>query len=792
MRILDLSWGIAGPVGVWLLAEQGADVVKVEPPGGDPFRAQPGAPVWHRSRRSIELDLTTDGGRAAWADLVASADVVVEAFAPGTARRLGIDHATLAAAHPHLVVCSVPAYPEGHRAAGRAGYDALVQARSGLQWEQPGWRPGPVHLHFPAPSFGAAFLVATGVLAALVARQRTGRGQHVRTSLYQGVLAFTTQIWQEHERADADLRLMMGKTYPPGVHQASIYECAGGEWIHAATMNGLQPTRSLEDVLGVEAPDPLALFTDPSARAAHDDRLRAAFRRRDRDGLVEELHAAGLGAEPIVPMRDALAHPQLVANGMVARVDDPALGPTTQVGVPIRLSATPGAVQGPQPPVGQHTAEVLAEAAARARASGPGRGPSAPVPPPAGEPPAPGAGPLAGMRVLDLGQYLAGPFGAMVLADLGADVIKVEPTRGDGMRIVGKPFIGCQRGKRGLAVDLKTEAGRDLVLRLAETADVVLHNMTKGTAERLGLGEAAFRARNPAVVHCNTYAYGPEGPLSHFGGLDPLYQAVCGLEYEAGAVAQGNAPLYLRFGMVDTANALASVVGILAALVHRGETGEGQDVWTSLLNGGAIFGSDVVLTADGRAHGRPGLDAGLHGLSPCYRLYETQDGWIQVAAVTPEAWRALCETLGCGDLAGDERCATVADRIDHRAELEPRLESAFRAQTAVAWRIRLDAAGVPAEVAVDTNDGELALHDADNERLGLVVEYEHPRLGRLRQLGRLIDFSATPFTPHRPPPLLGQHTREVMRAAGYDDANIDRLVAEAVVSEPGDDDPWPL
>lgn len=365
VRVLDLSWGVAGPVGVLLLAELGADVVKVEPPGGDPFRRQPGYHVWNRSRRSVVLDLKADEGREAFLRLCRDADVLVETFSPGTMQRLGLSYEDIAARSPHLVFCSVPAYPPGHRFADRPGWDATVQARSGMQSEQPAWRPGPTYLHFPAPSMAACFLLASGVLSALIRREETGRGQHVETSLYQGVLAYTTQIWQEHERAPAGFHSVMAKTYPPGIHQSSLFECADGEWIHAATMNGRTATRTPEDILGldpVDSMDPRAIDADQERRAAHEARLRAAYRRRRRDELVEEFHAAGLGAEAVTPMAEVFSHPQFLANGMVANVHDPELGPTTQVGVPAVLRRTPGAVQGGQPPAGAHSRQVLAEA----------------------------------------------------------------------------------------------------------------------------------------------------------------------------------------------------------------------------------------------------------------------------------------------------------------------------------------------------------------------------------------------------------------------------------------------
>ncbi len=398
-------------------------------------------------------------------------------------------------------------------------------------------------------------------------------------------------------------------------------------------------------------------------------------------------------------------------------------------------------------------------------------------------------GPLTGVVVLDLGQYLAGPFAPMVLADLGAEVIKVEPVRGDGMRMAGMPFVGCQRGKLDFAVDLKTPEGLEAVMRLAEIADVVHHNMTKGTAARLGVDYDALKARNPDLVHCNTYAYGAEGPLSESGGLDPLYQAACGLEFEAGPVSEGNAPLYLRFGMTDTANAMVSAVGVLAALYHQRRTGEGQDLWTSLLNGAAVFGSDVFLVEGQPGPVRPGLDRNQVGVSPCCRLYQTQEGWIQLAAFASGQWAELCRLLGRPAL---ERYETFEARVGARVQIESELEPIFLTRTAVAWFHSLSEAGVDVEVSIDTNDGEVMLHDADNERLGLVAEYPHPMLGQLRQFGTLIDFSESPTGPYGPPPLVGEHTRGIMERLGYSSQEIEDLLTRGIVYEPTEDYRWTL
>ena len=366
VKILDLSWGIAGPLGVLLLAEQGADVIKVEPPGGDPFRAYSGYAVWNRSRRSVTIDLQSAAGLEAFGRLVDDADVLVETFRPGVTDRLGIGYDTMHARNPRLVYLSCPGYPEGHRLAPRPGYDALIQASSGQQWEQPGWRMGPIFLHMPMPSMGAAFLIPSGILSALIARETTGRGQHVRTSLFQGALLYTTQIWQHVEKAPAAFHDLMGKSYPPGVHQQMLFECADGEWVHTSVMSGLTPTESQDHLLGLDdAPDPYEFMAlPPEERQAFTDRRREGYKTHERAELVANFQAHNHAIEAVITMEEALGstgapHPQLVANGMVATVEDPELGTTTQIGVPINLHTTPGAIQGPQPLPGAQNREIL-------------------------------------------------------------------------------------------------------------------------------------------------------------------------------------------------------------------------------------------------------------------------------------------------------------------------------------------------------------------------------------------------------------------------------------------------
>jgi crotonobetainyl-CoA:carnitine CoA-transferase CaiB-like acyl-CoA transferase len=355
VRVLDLSGGVAGPLGVLQLAEHGADVIKIEPPGGRPGRADPASRVYDRGRRSVTLDLTAPDGTRLFRELCATADVLVEAFAPGTMARLGLAYESLREEFPRLVYCSVPAWPAGGRYADRPGYDALVMARTGQHWENPSHRPGPVFTHSPVASLGAMMLVPIGIMSALVHRDRSGHGQHVEVSLLQGVMALTTQNWNWTDQG----QFQLPKAYP-STHQFSIYECADGEWIHAATTAGVPVSQSEASILGVEDIPLEELFTmAPEEREAHEVKKRAAYRSRKRDDLIREFHEAGLGAEAIVPPHERFDHPQLRATGSVVEVDDPDVGPTTQLGLTIFLDGTPGAVKGPRPAAGAHTDEIL-------------------------------------------------------------------------------------------------------------------------------------------------------------------------------------------------------------------------------------------------------------------------------------------------------------------------------------------------------------------------------------------------------------------------------------------------
>jgi len=747
--VVDATSGIAGAMATMVLSDHGADVMKVEPPGGDPMRAYPGTVVWHRGKRSVVIDLDAASDRETFVDLVGTADVLVESFPPGTMDRWGLDYASLRGDLPSLIYTSLTGYVRGTDAQERPAIDLLVQARSGQQFEQPGWREGPIFLPRPLPSLGASFLLLNGIVAALLAREITGEGQWVETSLFQGVLAFTTQLWQDMEHESPEV-FSLNRDPQPG-----IFQCADGLWVHS--MHGAggrgKDRSALWGILGI---DPVEPSRDPTADQSGP--ISDAFRRLPRQVLLERFWANDLPVAPVRPASEAVDDPLLLADGWIVQIEDEVHGPTRQVGPTFHLRGIePSVPQAPQPAVGRHNAEILDEITRqepRARRARAGK---------------PLAHALEGVSVLDLGNFLAGPFGPMLLGDLGATVYKLESPEGDQMRFITKPFNGCQRGKLDVVADLKTPGGREIAHRLIREVDVVHHNMRPGVAERLGVGYETAKALNPRLIYCHTGMWGIDGTRATWPGFDQLGQSSCGLEHELGG--EGNPPVWYRFGMCDQACACQSAVAVLLALYWREKTGQGQFVDTSIVSGGMFYSSDQWNGPDG-PFARPQVDSGQTGFGPLYRLYETSDGWIALACLGGSHWGSLCKALP--ELSGDERFASAEVRTRNAGALGDTLERWLRTLPSRAAFDLLDEHGVPVEIADDT--APTTWFDApDLVTAGLVADYEHAEYGRFRQFGHLVHFSATPGRIGGPPPLLGEHSREVLSRLGYSEPEMEDL-----------------
>jgi len=379
-------------------------------------------------------------------------------------------------------------------------------------------------------------------------------------------------------------------------------------------------------------------------------------------------------------------------------------------------------------------------------------------------------GTLSGLKVLDLTRALSGPFAAMILGDLGADVIKVEDVwHGDDTRRWGPPFQGddasyflsINRNKRGLSVNLKTPEGRGIAARLAARCDVLLENFRPGTAARLGLGYAELAAANPRLIYASISGFGQTGPSASLPGYDAVAKALSGMMSVTGPA--GGEPARTGTSTADIGAGMWALIGILAALHARETSGRGQLVDISLLDGQIAW-----LTYVAGKYFATGVTPGRHGsahesLAP-YQVFPTADDPLMVAVGSDGLWRRFTAATALDDLTDDPRYATNPDRVQHRDTLIPRITSALAARGCAEWTDLLNAAGVPAG---PVNTVPAALGQPQVAAREMVVELEHPVAGMLRMLGTPLKLSAQPASIRRPPPVLGQHTDEILTEAGY-------------------------
>lgn len=394
------------------------------------------------------------------------------------------------------------------------------------------------------------------------------------------------------------------------------------------------------------------------------------------------------------------------------------------------------------------------------------------------------AGPLAGVRVLDLTRILAGPFCTMMLADLGADVVKVEAPGGDDTRGWGPPWIAGEsayftcvnRNKRDLVLDFRTEAARDALRKLVVDTDVLVENFKVGTMEKWGLGYEALREHKPDLIYCGITGYGRTGPKASLPGYDPIIEAVGGFMAINGEL--GGEPMKVGVAVIDLFAGSHAATGILAALRHRDRTGEGQRVDLSLLESSlaALANQASAYLMGGVVHERLG---NAHPHIVPTNAYATEDGPVMVCVGNDPQFRKLCELLDATELADDPRFATNRDRVAHRFELDAELGERFAPRSGRALTEQADAIGVPMAPILELDEVFAQPQVAAREML---LEFDHPTVGRMRQVGFPIKLERTPATLRYPPPLLGQHTEEVLLEAGFGAAEIAELL-RAVAAE---------
>jgi crotonobetainyl-CoA:carnitine CoA-transferase CaiB-like acyl-CoA transferase len=561
-------------------------------------------------------------------------------------------------------------------------------------------------------------------------------------------LACASGVWQRAENPDAEgfNTWIMGSASPKG-----HFQCADGKWIHNWVPN---PRFILEASKGdaINATPDLTVQNDPDrfgigpeellVMAHYQPILADAVKKFPAADWVAAARDGNMTMQECRSLEDSLTDPLLIADKCVTTVDDPELGPINQVGITFRLERSTGSVQGPMRPSGADTDAVMAFAA------------SLPEPSAAAVLAAPkDKGPLAGVRVLDLGLAIAGPFGCQLLADMGAEVIKVN-TLWDAYwhrtHIAGM----ANRGKRSIALMLKHPKGMEVLKRLIASCDVVQHNMRYGAVERMGVDYASLKDEFPRLIYCHTRGF-EEGPRKNLPGNDQTGACLAGVQHEDGALHTGKGhPLWSLTSLGDTGNGFLSAAAICQALMEREKTGKGQFVDTSIVNACLLNTSYGVAKPDGSAVDRPRLDAEQTGYSDYYRIYRCgDDKWIQVAAVSDAHKAAFNEV--------------AKDRN-------------FSLDSAEVWLKMLGEAGVPASLSDGENSTRM-FDDAALSARGWTVAYDYPHISKLEQIGATYQLSHNSVSAQSPPLIVGDNSVSILSELGYSDEEIATFAKENAI-----------
>jgi crotonobetainyl-CoA:carnitine CoA-transferase CaiB-like acyl-CoA transferase len=774
LRVVDCSRGEAGWRATGLLSDYGADVVWVEPPGGDSCRRiLPAAhSAFNRGKRSVVLDLTEADDRARLAQLVERADVFVESWRPGTARRLGLGWPALRDLNPELVACSISGFGE-HDERDLLGYEEFVHAAIGTTTSISAHREGPVYPGLPFASIGAAYMAAIGILAALCRRTEDGHGRWIATSLVDGALAFMAMGWSEtdvHPAPDTTSRGPAANlTVSRGQARRTItrsFLCADDEYvgIHTGARGAFG---RLMKVLGVDDRVPatdsgMAGTMTAEQSAVVDLELPGIFASKPSTDWVEQLLEADVCCIEHLHPAEVFDQPQTRHNQMVVEVDDPVLGTVQQVAPPARFDRLELPRARPAPRPGADTDSVFSSLWAERPQHALGPVDDRPL--------------LQGLRILDFGHFFAGPYSSRLLADFGADVIKVEPVGGDQLRGLERIFAPANSGKRSLALDLKDPELAAARTQLLEWAEVVHHNLRPGAAERLGFGVDQVRAVNPDAIYLYAPGWGSSGPHMQRQSFAPMMSGYVGVTYEI--AGEYNPPMPAPANE-DPGNGMLGAFAILAALYHKRRTGVGLTAENPQLNATMLQMAHVVRTADGTVVGAAGLDVLQFGVGPLRRLYETLDGWLLVTALSDEEATAVGRVAGI-DFARDERFGSEDARRAHVDVLADLLGARFATRRTDELLAALRDAGVPATVPSGLTPHAI-LNDAEWRAMGRTAECPHPTDGNVRELGVFLRAGDTTMCPHRLASPLGADNDEVLAWLGYKDDQIDALRARGAI-----------
>lgn len=806
LRVVELGDGTAGPYVAKLLADFGAEVVKVESPDGDsarlrgPFAGDQADPeasglfiYLNSNKYGIELDLETSAGRDALAGLLARADIFVTNLSAARLAAVKVSLTALRAQYPRLVITAISPFGNDGAWAARRGSELVTYAMGGMAYSTPGMPDAAVDLESEPPLHPACFaaetitgaVAATATLSAILTRARTGGGNLLEISQQAAVAAMQHRDFNNPSYiGGTHVRVFSSNT--TGRMPNFYVPCKDGYVAIPAPLDahwaGLVKAMGNPEWAGTEQ------FSTGAARTANCLDLRRRLIEWTMTVTCDTLYALAEQFEllvfPFYSVRKMAGSAHVRERQSV--VDTTVGGRQARMpGAPFQMRGTPWALRRPAPRKGEHTAQILAALQTAVPAAGDGAAGMPSVVTRSDQPL-----PLAGVKVLDLGQFIAIPFCTLWLAWLGAEVISIESKRRMTSR-TAPPFAPGHAGqpdasgyfnllyssKKSCTIDMATDAGRKLVHRLAGVVDVIVDNYATGVLEKLGLGYEGVRNINPDIIMLSCGAFGRSGPLKHARGLHSAVNLFSGVADVTGY--PGGGPRILGGVLPDPLAGTYAGFAIMSALNHRNRTGQGQFIDLAMYEAMLTLIPEAVidLTLNDRDPVRMGNRDRVHAPHGIYRCREA-DTWAAISVESAGDWDALCGIAGHPEWRADARFADAASRRANVDALDAAVEAWTRTLTPDQVTQALQVHGVAAGPVLRTDQ---LLDDERLQQLGAVITTEHPVAGSRRQLGLPWRMDGA-RADYRRAPLLGEHTREVLTGElGLSAAEYDRLHADGVL-----------
>ena len=756
INVIDTTSGKAGSICSMFLSDNGARVFRV-PAKQNINRNDPEFATLDRGKELHGLDLNTQ--YALFEKLVQKSDVLIEDLLPSDPLQKKIGFQTLRKVNPGLLHCSITPYGQNGPLKNDSAITDLIKARTGILDRMPGFEEGSTHVAHPVIDVGAGLLAALGLTSGLLHRLENGAGLKINTSLMAAGLLYMPKAIGDRVRPRPVKVTPVG-----GGPFYSLYECQDGAWLQLGCIHGgfvdiAATVMGIADIMTNPRYGDGRNPVDEEARAELFEIVKNVMKTRPSREWAELFESVDVPFAHAATADAAIENQQVVHNQMVQELIDPIYGSMIQYGLPIKFSNTPGSIKGPR--ALNSSGDIPIKKSLQTENNPENQSFS--------------KLPLNGIKVADITNVIAGPTMGRLLADLGADVLKIEPPYGDISRpSSGRSFHALNANKRSISIDAKNEVAQKALQNIVGSCDVMVANLRPGATGRMGLDTETLRKFNPKIIEVHVTAFGWDGPFANRPGVDPLAQAWMGLQVAQGG--QGNPPSFLGpLAPTDYTAGCMGALGAVMALYAREKSGLGQVVNTNLLNAGCLLLEGDFSRYKDKVQRRIS-DKSQNGLSDFHRLYQTSDGWIYVSAEGSVSGDALLDLVGLTGLG------RKSPRHEH-SELGSQLEEAIKLHNSRYWLELMCSNGIPCAESItgyelDFFKDEQAIQ---NDMISKSVLHDGSEYAFSHNL---IQFPDLPITQVKPTPLLGEHSLEILREFGIDESLIDAIVQNGSLVTP--------